>query len=296
MRLKGLVTNVLTPMDNQGHPDNDGIHALVDYLVSAGIGGLWVLGSAGEDVHLSAPDKAEVIHSFLAAGQGRVPMVMGLGTETFHDYMILCDNIETDKVDAFHFLPYDQKIGDQSLVRYVEKLADVLPCPLWLYHNPKRGRGFTLEIVRILKQHPNIIGIKVGGYSLTDLTRMMMLEDDKFQVAGAGGGQLFQMLSLGAQVHMTSDSNCFPEVFLELISLFQQGKKEEALALQYDIIRFLSRIPHTDNGEYAAEEKYIVTLRGVRINEYVNPAYRCLTNDEKQTIQMVLQEQGFSWA
>jgi len=294
--LTGLIANVITPMDSKGCPDENGIHALVNYLVNAKVNGLWVLGSAGEDVHLSVSHKIKAIRYFVDAINGRLPAVIGLGVGAFYDYMTLCDKVDTDKINAFHFLPYDQKIGDNGLIRYVEKLADALPCPLWLYHNPKRGRGFNAEVVMALKQHANIIGIKVGGYSLNDLTQMMMVADENFEVAGAGGGQLFQMLSLGANAHMTSDANCYPEVFLDMISLFKEGKRSQALDLQYRIIELSGKIPRTDNGEYAAEEKYMVMLRGVNILEYVNPAYRPLTKKEKNRIRILLKEFGFQWA
>jgi 4-hydroxy-tetrahydrodipicolinate synthase len=294
-RPSGVIPNMVVPMDADGHPRPDGIKSLVEFLVGAGVGGLWVLGSAGEDVNISHADRIVVANETARAVGRRVPVVVGLGPSSFHDIMAFARQADVDRIDGFHYLPYDLKLGDEGLQRYVTKLADALPRPLWLYHNPKRGRPVTLELARRLRDHPNVAGIKVGGYSLTELTRMMMLRRDDFEVSGAGGGQMYQMLCLGARLHMTSDANCYPEVYVELLKHFQEGRHAEALALQHRLIGLSASLPRTDNGEYSAEEKYVLSLRGV-IDDNVNPAYRKLNEAEKTRTRSLLREFGFAWA
>lgn len=293
--LSGVIPNMVVPMDAEGHPDPAGIKALVDFLVGSGVGGLWVLGSAGEDVNIALADRVVVANETAAAVERRIPIVVGLGPSSFHDIMAFSRQVDIDRIDGFHYLPYDLKIGDQGLERYVTKLANALPRPLWLYHNPKRGRAVTLELARRLRDHSNVAGIKVGGYSLTELTRMMMLRRDDFEVSGAGGGQMYQMLCLGARLHMTSDANCYPETYVELLRLFREGKHDDALALQHRLIGLSTSLPRTDNGEYSAEEKYVLSLRGI-VEDNVNAAYRKLNEDEKARTRVLLREFGFAWA
>lgn len=294
-RPSGVVPNMVVPMDADGHPRPAGIKSLVDFLVGAGVGGLWVLGSAGEDVNISQADRVVVANETAKAVDRRVPIVVGLGPSSFHDVIAFVRQADIDRIDGFHYLPYDLKLGDEGLRRYVIKLADALPRPLWLYHNPKRGRSITVELARQVRSHPNIAGIKVGGYNLTELTRMMLLRCDDFEVSGAGGGQMYQMLCLGARLHMTSDANCYPEIYVELLRLFREGRLDEALALQHRLIGLSASLPRTDNGEYSAEEKYILSLRGIT-DDNVNPAYRKLNDDEKARTRSLLREFGFSWA
>ena len=73
-----------------------------------------------------------------------------------------------------------------------------------------------------------------------------------------------------------------------LYDAFVGGDLEAARKQQFAIMRFSRSLPRTDNGEYAAEEKYILTLRDI-CEEYVNPLYRRLTDDEKARVVSALQ-------
>jgi len=292
--LKGIIPNLLTPMTVEGRPDIQGIERLVNFVIDKGVGGIWLLGSAGEDIHISLDDRVTVTKTVATAAGGRVPIVAGLGQSSWYDLVTYADAVKDTDISAFHYLPYDLKMDDETLQNYVIKLSKNLPFPLWLYHNTKRGRPITLAMVRSLRDLPDIAGIKVGGYSLTELTRFLMQEQPGFQVSGAGGGQIFPMLSMGAKLHMTSDANCYPEEFVKMFELFSKNKLDEALQLQHRLIALSSSIPRNGNGEHSAEEKYILKLRGV-IEEHVNPAYCMLSENEKNKVQSSLKKYGFEW-
>jgi len=293
-KLKGVVPNMLTPMSADGRVDEVAAAKLVDFLIDSGVGGIWALGSAGEDIHISQKDRIRLANATITAVENRVPLVVGLGTASYYDILDFVDAVHHTDGTCFHFLPYDLKIDDAGLIGYVLKLADKLPRPIWLYHNVKRGRPITIPVVQALHEHDNIVGMKVGGYNLTELTTLSMLNTDTFQVSGAGSGQMFQLLSLGLKVHMTSDANCYPEIFAEMFDLFTAKRFDEALRLQHRIIKLSHAIPRTGNGEYAAEEKYILAKRGI-LEEYVNPAYRTTTAEERQRIDEALKDFGFPW-
>ena len=291
----GLIPVMVTPLDSRGRPDAQGIERLVEFHAGAGVCGLWVLGSAGEDIHLSFRDRVLTARHTIEASRGRLELFVGLGPSSYYEIMDFCDQIEHEKVRGVHLLPYDVKMGESQFIDYCAKLADEAACPLWLYHNPKRGRLFTQKVLEELKDHPNIHGMKVGGYNLTEITAAMKLRSERFEVFGAGGGQLFQLLCLGAESHTASDSCCYPEPFLEVFEEFRSGRLEQARRLQFRLIDLARKLPRTQNGEYAAEEKYILSKRGI-CDEHVVPAYRTLTTEEKGRVDQALREFGFEWA
>jgi len=259
------------------------------------VGGLWVLGSASEDINLSLAHRIEVVKATAEASAGRIPLIVGSGLTSIDDILHYMDRISGFELDGIHVLPYDTKIGEGRLIHLISTLADKSPFPIWMYHNPKRGRAITEVAISELKDHSNVGGVKMGGYSLSELTWALMHRSDTFDVLGAGGGQMFQMLALGAEAHTTSEASAFPELFVDLYNTFISGDWPAARAKQFRLIRLSRSFPRTDNGEYAAEEKYILSLRGI-CADHVNPAYRRLNETEKAQMRRALQDFGFEWA
>ncbi len=294
-RLKGVVPVLLAPLTEAREPDPEGIRRLVDFLVEAGVGGLWALGSASEDVNLSLAHRLTIARETAATNRGRVPLILGTGITAMDDILGFFDSVAELELSGIHLLPYDIKMGESRMIHFFTSMAEHAPVPLWLYHNPKRGRLITDSVIAEVKQHPNISGIKVGGYSLTEMTSAMMHRSEEFEVIGAGSGQFFTMLSLGAEAHTTSEASAIPEPFVELYRIFMRGDIEEARRRQFELIRLSRLFPRTDNGEYAAEEKYILSLRGI-CGDQVNPLYRRLDENEKLRLRQVLRKQGFTWA
>lgn len=293
--LKGVIPVMVVPMHPGGSPDVEGIHRLVDFLVQAGVGGLWVLGSASEDINMSVKERLVVARETAAAARGRIPLVVGTGLTAIGDILDYAEKLADLELHGLHVLPYDLKMGDARLIHLVETLADRFPVPLWMYHNPKRGRPITDNVIRAVKGHPNVGGIKIGGYNLSELTLTLMHRADDFDVIGAGGGQFFQMLALGAEAHTTSEASVYPERFVELYEAFKAGRLDEARKRQFDMIRLSRSFPRTENGEYCAEEKYMLSLRGI-CGDAVNPLYRTLNDMEKTRLREILVEAGFDWA
>lgn len=293
--LEGLVPVMVSPMDAAGNPDPSGIENLVNLLVESGSGGLWVLGSGGEDINITAEQRWVLTRETTAACAGRVPVIAGTGMTAIGEIVAYSERLADCDIAGIHILPFDIKMSEARLIHFFTATADELPHPLWLYHNPKRGRPITAAVIEAVRDHDNIAGMKVGGYSLTEMVSATMLATESFQVVGAGTGNLFGMLSLGAEAHTTSEGSCFPEPFVEIIEAFRAGDHERALELQHRVIRLSRAFPRTGNGEYSAEEKFVLKLRGV-CEEYVNPLYRRLNEDEKSRIIDALKEYGFPWA
>jgi dihydrodipicolinate synthase/N-acetylneuraminate lyase len=293
--IQGIVPVMVVPMNCIGEPDVEGIHRLVDFLVDSGVGGLWVLGSASEDINMSLKQRLLVARETVCAVRGRIPVVVGTGLTSIGDNLDYAEQLSDLDIHGMHVLPYDLKMGDARLIHLIHTLADRFPSPLWLYHNPKRGRPITDNVIREVKSHPNVGGIKIGGYNLSELTQTLMHRCSDFDVVGAGGGQLFAMLSLGAEAHTTSEASVYPERFIDIYKSFKEGRLDEARQKQFDIIRLSKSFPRTENGEYCAEEKYMLSLRGI-CGEAVNPLYRTLTEEEKARFRAILTEAGFDWA
>ena len=293
-QLKGIIPVLLSPLKSDLTPDLLATDRLVNFLINSGVGGLWALGSASEDINLSKNHRLELLKQISKSNQERVPIIAGTGLVAIDEILSFFDDVAEIPLYGIHILPYDLKMGDERLIHFFTLLAERSPFPIWMYHNSKRGRSISTDVVKELSQHNNIAGIKVGGYNLSEMISMIMCRSDNFDVIGAGSGQLFSMLSLGAQAHTTSEASAFPEPFIEIYKAFQLGDLKSARKQQFDLIKLSKQFPRTENGEYAAEEKYILSLRNI-CDDFVNPLYRQLSTTEKINLRTVLSDYNFPW-
>ena len=292
--MKGTVPVVLTPLDQHGDVDVDSCARLVDFLLDHGVAGLYVLGSAGENILLDLDQRIQVARSMARANRGRAPLIVGCANTAPRNVFRFMESVASEQITAFHYIPYDLKIGDERLIHLLTTYADRSPLPIYLYHNTKRGRAFNRRVVSELKTHPNIWGIKVGGYTLSEMQGFLEEQEPGFQVLGSGGGQFLPWLTLGAEAVTASSACCFPKEFNEIHEHFLAGDLEAAQRQQQWWRRVNRLIPSTngENGEFAAEEKYILYRRGI-ISEHCHFPFRPLTAEEKEQIDRVLENEGF---
>jgi 4-hydroxy-tetrahydrodipicolinate synthase len=124
------------------------------------------------------------------------------------------------------------------------------------------------------------------------VTKVARLQDDQFQVITAVASQFYPCLCLGSKAHTSSLASALPEPMIEIYNLFQAGKLKEALQAQYKLNDFLEALPketRKDNFLMAAEEKYILSLRGI-CQEYTTSYYRDITDKEKEIVNRALKK------
>lgn len=290
--IKGVVPVLVTPILKDGSIDAEGLKRLVEFLVNKKIGGLWVLGTGSEDMNLSFKKRLEVARIVSEANAGRVHLMMGasfFGLEEIIDFIRETSSLE---INSYHVMPYHLLLSLERLEWFYKHIADNCPKPLWMYTSANWSRQVTPEFISKLKNHSNIAGIKFSTRNIVDVTKVLMLASDNFQVLTAVATQLYPCLCVGSQAHTTSEASCMPEIFIKIYELFQEGEHEEALKEQQRFIRFQHELPigpSRDNFLRTAEEKYILSLRGI-CNEYTTSYYRDLTDDEKQIIKRLIKE------
>src|SRR5579872_3591859 len=78
-QLKGTGVAIVTPFDNKGNIDLNGLTSLVNHLVKGKAEYLVVLGTTGESATLNKDEKKQVIEHIIKANKKRLPLVLGIG-------------------------------------------------------------------------------------------------------------------------------------------------------------------------------------------------------------------------
>ena len=293
MVLHGIVPVTVTPMNEDGSPDGKGHEKFIEYLLKYPIGGLWAIGSAGESFLMTYENRLATAKMLAELVNGRTPILMGAADQAMSNIFKFFEQTADLDIAGYHVIPTDLHMNHGALMRFYLPLAERSPKPLWLYHNTWRGPALLPESVRELAQHPNVAGMKAGGFSLIELIRFSNMDSEDFQVIGAGGGQTIQLLSMGLKAHTASPASCFPDIFCELYSLWEKGKVFEAIAVQKRFLKLWSKIPvPPENSETSAHEKGVLEAMGI-CQRHVSQHFRPMTDEEMHTIRKVLKDEGY---
>jgi 4-hydroxy-tetrahydrodipicolinate synthase len=293
--INGIVPVVDTPLTAEEDIDVPGLKRLIEFLNTKRIGGLWVLGTGSEDMNLSFAKRLKAARAACEANAGKTPLILGAGFFALEDIFNFIKETKDLEFDAYHVMPYNPKLSLDRVDWFYRHIADNCPNPLWMYVSGNWSRSVTPEFVAKLKPHPNIAGFKFSNSNTVDVTKVAGMADEQFQVITAVASQLHACLCMGAKGHTSSLSCCVPEPMIEIYELFLQRKIEESLAAQHRLNAFLhelSKNTKKDNFLWAADEKYILKLRGI-CDEYVTSYYREISEEEKARVKELLDEYKF---
>lgn len=290
-QLSGVMPVLASPMHPDGSPDHDGFARLLDYIFEdpeAPIPGLWVLGSSGENFQMAYRHRVAVATIVAEHMRGRTTLLVGCGDPVMSEVFRFFDDTADLAIDGYNCLPTDRKLSAAATIDYWTAVADRAPKPLWLYSNPARALEPATEAVRVMAQHPNVAGMKVGGYNLTTIVPIAMMSSADFQVLGAGGANHLAYLGLGVTCCTMGSASTFPRQFAAVHRLWQEGKLTEAREQSRWINGVVAQIPPRQNTEAAAEEKAILELLGI-CQRWVYPPFKPLDDERLAKVRLVLE-------
>ena len=292
--LRGLVPVVQTPLYEDGSIDEEGQTKLIEWLGGLPVGGYWVLGTGSEDMNLSFDKRLQAARVACAANAGKKPLILGTGFFALDDIFAFIDATADLEFDAYHVMPYHPLLGHARLDWFYRQIADYCRKPLWMYYSSNWSKKVSPEFVAALKDHPNIAGIKFSSRDTIDQIKIMALANDSFQAITAVIGQYYAALCIGAKASTTSVAGALPEPLLEIYDLYMAGRHADSLTAQQRFLAFVDDMPKTlkqDNFLGAAEEKYVLSLRGI-CQPFTSSYYRDADADERAQIDAALEKHG----
>ena len=81
-RMEGVVIAAITPMNEDGSVDYQGVADFAEYLVQAGVNCLYPNGTNGESLILTREEREKIAEIFVKVSNGRVPVFIQCGAMT----------------------------------------------------------------------------------------------------------------------------------------------------------------------------------------------------------------------
>ena len=227
----GLWVPLVTPFRN-GEVDHLALTKLVQHYKQFAIAGLVVCGSTGEAAALDDCEQLAVLTTVLAAVESTAQLKVVMGLSGYH-LPATCTWVKTLAgfplagllVPAPHYIRPPQA----GLLQWFTAIANVAAAPLVLYDIPYRtGVAISLETLRQLARHPNIVALKdCGG----DAAKTQALVDEgALQVLAGEDAQIFSTGALGGVGAIAAAAHLRTAEFAEVITLLQRGDLLKARA------------------------------------------------------------------
>lgn len=135
--LTGVVPPVVTPLTDDRKLDVDSYERLIERLITAGVDGLFVLGSTGEVVFSTDDRRRQVVAEAVRITAGRVPVIAGVIDTQTPRVLEQLRAAEAEGADGVVATAPFYAITPQAQVRrHFEILAEVAQTPLYAYDIP----------------------------------------------------------------------------------------------------------------------------------------------------------------
>lgn len=235
-RLKGMGVALITPFKEDGSVDYDSLLRLVEYQVQNGIDFLCVLGTTAETPTLTAEEKRKIKSLVIERVNGRVPILLGVGSNCTQTVIDTIKNDDMTGVDALLIaVPYYNKPSQEGIYQHYKAIAQSTKLPIVLYNVPGRtGVNMTAATtLRLAHDFNNIVAIKEASGDISQMDEIIKKKPENFDVISGDDGITFPLITLGAVGVISVIGNAFPREFSRMTRLALAGDYNSALTIHH---------------------------------------------------------------
>lgn len=269
----------------------DELRSQVERLIAAGVSGLFCFGTNGESYIISEEEKYAVLETVVAQTAGRVPVYAGTGCPGTRDTIRMSLRAKELGADVLSIIcPYFAAASQDEIYGHYAAVAQAVDLPIVVYNIPPRTGNAVAPgtIGRLAHAFGNIVGVKDSSGNFLNMQQYIELTRDRedFSVLSGNDALIFDNLVNGGAGAIAGCSNIYPKTICSIVTLFRQGKLEEALAAQRSLVSLRSTFQY---GNPNTMIKYATKLLGYPVGDCRAP-FNSISGDGKAALQKVLEE------
>lgn len=216
----------------------------VDRMIDAGIHGLIMLGTVGENCSIEADEKRALLKATVECVAGRVPVLSGVAEYTTKLACRLAKDAEQMGLDGLMVLPAMVYNSDpRETITHFRTIARASSLPIMCYNNPPSYRvDITPAMFAELADEPTLVAIKESSENVRRITDLVNLVGDRYALWCGVDDLALESLMLGAVGWVSGLVNAFPNENRALWDLALEGRWTEAR----EIYRWYTPLLHLD--------------------------------------------------
>jgi len=256
---EGVATALATPFKND-RIDYGAFERMVERQIECGVDALVFCGTTGEAPTLSEEEKKEIFAFSKKAVAGRVPVILGSGTNSHAATMRLSEYAAACGADALLCVaPYYNKGTPEGIVHTYTEVCS-LGVPVILYNIPSRtGVDIGLDMLKKLSRVQMLCAVKECS-GVSRISNICTELAGRYCVYCGNDQEFLPSLSVGASGVISVCANLYPREIKMIYEHFSEGRNKEALHVHARLSRITSLLFERTN---PAPLKYALSRFGL---------------------------------
>ncbi len=256
--------------------------------IDAGVDGLVVLGSLGENGTLSPEEKQEIVRLAVSVSNRRVPVVAGVAETTTAGACRFAEKAAASGADALMALPPMQYVSNRrETFAHLHDVAASTDRQIMIYNNPVAYRiDITPEMFSELAADPKFVALKESSENVRRITDIRNLTGNRYRIFVGVDDLALESLLIGADGWVAGLVCAFPRETVVLYQLAREGRLREAVSLY----RWFTPLLHLDaDVRFVHYIKLAESLAGIGTENMRRPRLP-LQGEERKEIMAIIQK------
>jgi dihydrodipicolinate synthase/N-acetylneuraminate lyase len=260
----------------------------IEAQLQAGVHGIIICGSLGENGVLSNEEKFTLLDAAKETIKGRVPLIMTVAECITKDAIAFVKNSEAGGANGLMMLPpMRYPADDRETLHYLNKVADATDLPVMAYNNPLAYKTFiSIPMFRELAQNQHFESMKESTGDIRYMTDIINEFGDRFKILSGVDDLAYESLVMGAHGWVAGLVDAFPRETVVIYELIQQERYKEAR----EIYRWFFPLMHLDvSTKFVQNIKLAEVATGLG-TEWVREPRLPLIGDERTQVLKIIED------
>jgi len=285
---QGVFPALMTEFKQDESLDLEATQRHIQSCLDAGIEGLVMLGTLGENASLTPDEKEAVLKAAVEAADGKIPVLSGVAEYTTAFAIDHVRRAERAGCKGLMVLPtmvyqQDQREG----IAHFKGVAGATDLPIMIYNNPIAYKlDLSPESFNDLAACDNIVAVKDSAHDSRRITDMINVCGDRFTIFCGVDDLVLENLLFGAEGWVSGLVNTFPRESVELYKLAKAGKVDEAVRLY----RWFMPLLHLDVDVKLVQMIKLANQMAGEGSEWVRRPRMALDGEERAMVEAVMNQ------
>jgi 4-hydroxy-tetrahydrodipicolinate synthase len=279
-------------MRDDGRIDHHLLERQADYLVTAGVDGLFVCGGTGEGAYLTTDEKRSVFVTVAQVAAGRVALCLAAIKSNTPAAIREIESLASLEPDFIVSTTPFYHGADQSVIMsHFREVARAAPAPVIVYNIPSATHNpIRIETLRELMSLDNIAGLKDSSGDFCQFSRLLFACDrDGFACIQGEDYLCGPTLLCGGDGMVTGLGNARIEPYVQMFSAYKAADYQRVKWCQSRINNLYRIVSGAGYGNGNAAIKAVTELSG-RGSRWMRQAALTLPDEKISQIVKVMAE------